>query len=261
MVTCKTPGEGKRHSRGQREQPLRRRHHGRSRRSSKSGTRSTRESSRTNGRLVEEVYRIGGLYDAELRRVVGHLTTPCRLLRRHSASALEALIRWYRTGEDADREAFDIAWVSNRDTVVDTMNGFIEVYMDARGMKGAWEGVVYYVNHEKTAKDSASGRPRPMVRGSATGRRPISQTDGARSLGPRHRGRVRDRRLWPSDAHRREPAERPAHPRRVRQQERVAHERDRRLRPVDAGELPPGVLMGRRRARTRERSGAPLPAS
>jgi dipeptidyl-peptidase-3 len=32
------------------------------------------------------------------------------------------------------------------------MNGFIEVYMDARGMKGAWEGIVYYANHEKTAK-------------------------------------------------------------------------------------------------------------
>ena len=49
-------------------------------------------------------------------------------------------------------QAFDIAWVQNRDSAVDTMNGFIEVYMDARGIKGAWEGVVYYVNHEKTEK-------------------------------------------------------------------------------------------------------------
>jgi dipeptidyl-peptidase-3 len=32
------------------------------------------------------------------------------------------------------------------------MNGFIEVYMDARGAKGAWEGVVYYENQEKTEK-------------------------------------------------------------------------------------------------------------
>ena len=58
----------------------------------------------------------------------------------------------YETGVDTDREAFDIAWVQNRDSAVDTMNGFIEVYMDARGMKGAWEGVVYYANHEKTEK-------------------------------------------------------------------------------------------------------------
>jgi dipeptidyl-peptidase-3 len=68
------------------------------------------------------------------------------------AKALSALIRWYETGEEADREAFDIAWVRNLDSVVDTMNGFIEVYMDARGIKGAWEGVVYYVNHDKTEK-------------------------------------------------------------------------------------------------------------
>ena len=59
---------------------------------------------------------------------------------------------FYETGADSDREAFDIAWVQNRDTAVDTMNGFIEVYMDARGMKGAWEGLVYYANHERTEK-------------------------------------------------------------------------------------------------------------
>ena len=47
--------------------------------------------------------------------------------------------------------AYDIAWVRDRDAPVDTMNGFIEVYMDARGMKGAWEALVYYVNPERTA--------------------------------------------------------------------------------------------------------------
>ena len=67
-------------------------------------------------------------------------------------AALEALIRVYETGEDSDREAFDIAWVRNHETTVDTMNGFIEVYMDSRGVKGAWEGVVYYSNAEKTGK-------------------------------------------------------------------------------------------------------------
>ena len=34
---------------------------------------------------------------------------------------------------------------------VDTINGFTEVYLDARGMKGAWEALVYYVNRTKTA--------------------------------------------------------------------------------------------------------------
>ena len=74
------------------------------------------------------------------------------------AKALTALVTWYETGLDSDRQAFDIAWVQNRDSDVDTMNGFIEVYMDARGMKGAWEGVVYYANHEKTDEDPGAGR-------------------------------------------------------------------------------------------------------
>ena len=30
------------------------------------------------------------------------------------------------------------------------MNGFIEVYLDPRGIKGAWEGLVFYVNPQKT---------------------------------------------------------------------------------------------------------------
>lgn len=104
------------------------------------------------GRLVEEVYRVGGRYDAELRRVVAHLGDAAGVAPPNLAGALRALIKWYETGEDADREAFDIAWVQNREAGIDTMNGFIEVYMDARGIKGSWQGMVYYANHERTDK-------------------------------------------------------------------------------------------------------------
>jgi dipeptidyl-peptidase-3 len=104
------------------------------------------------GTVVEQVYRVGGLYDAEIRRIVRHLEDALPYAPASLARALGALIRWYETGEDADREAFDVAWVENRDSNVDTMNGFIEVYMDARGIKGAWQAMVYYVNQEKTEK-------------------------------------------------------------------------------------------------------------
>jgi dipeptidyl-peptidase-3 len=107
---------------------------------------------KADGAVVEQVYRLGGMYDAELREVVRHLADALPYAPPSLAGALRALIRWYETGEEADREAFDIAWVQNLDSVVDTMNGFIEVYMDARGIKGSWEGVVYYTHHEKTEK-------------------------------------------------------------------------------------------------------------
>ena len=67
------------------------------------------------------------------------------------AKALRALIQWYRTGEERDRRAYDIAWVADKSSPVDTINGFTEVYLDARGIKGAWEALVYYVNTTKTA--------------------------------------------------------------------------------------------------------------
>jgi dipeptidyl-peptidase-3 len=46
--------------------------------------------------------------------------------------------------------AYDIAWVEDKDSPIDTINGFVENYLDARGVKGAWEALVFYVNHEKT---------------------------------------------------------------------------------------------------------------
>jgi dipeptidyl-peptidase-3 len=49
-----------------------------------------------------------------------------------------------------DQRAYDIAWVEDQNSTVDTINGFTEVYMDARGAKGAWEALVFYVNPEKT---------------------------------------------------------------------------------------------------------------
>jgi dipeptidyl-peptidase-3 len=100
--------------------------------------------------LIEEVYRVGGRYDREIHRIVGHLRDAIPFATPSMAEALAALIRFYETGEDIDRVAYDIAWVRDQDSPVDTINGFIEVYMDPRGVKGAWEGIVSYVNEAKT---------------------------------------------------------------------------------------------------------------
>jgi dipeptidyl-peptidase-3 len=102
------------------------------------------------GRIVEEVYRVGGLYDKEIREIVRHLEAAIPFATETMAAALRALIEFYRTGEDEDRVAYDIAWVQDKASPVDTINGFVEVYMDARGHKGAWEALVFYVNREKT---------------------------------------------------------------------------------------------------------------
>jgi dipeptidyl-peptidase-3 len=106
-------------------------------------------------RLVEEVYRVGGRYDREIRRIIRHLEDAIPYATASMIETLQALIRFYETGEESDRVAYDIAWVRDQESTVDTINGFVEVYLDARGTKGAWEGIVYYVHPEKTRKIQA----------------------------------------------------------------------------------------------------------
>ncbi|MBA3949311.1 MAG: peptidase M49 [Acidobacteria bacterium] len=103
------------------------------------------------GFLEEQVYREDGLYGSAIGRITRHLEDAMPHATPAMRRALEALVRFYRTGDEADRVAYDIAWVEDKDSPVDTINGFVEVYMDARGVKGAWEALVYYVNPEKTA--------------------------------------------------------------------------------------------------------------
>ena len=103
-----------------------------------------------NGTLVEEVYRVGGRYDAQIRAIVGHLEAAQPFATPTMREALVKLVQFYRTGDAADRRAYDIAWVNDKNSPVDTINGFIEVYLDARAVKGSWEALVYYVNRQKT---------------------------------------------------------------------------------------------------------------
>src|SRR5688572_20988287 len=77
------------------------------------------------GTLAEEVYRVGGKYDREIREIVAHLEAAIPYATAAMAKALQALVNFYRTGEDADRIAYDIAWVHDKDSPVDTINGFI----------------------------------------------------------------------------------------------------------------------------------------
>jgi dipeptidyl-peptidase III len=106
---------------------------------------------KANGALNEEVYRIGGRYGHQIAAIADHLKAAIPYTTEPMGKALQALITFYETGETSDREAYDIAWVQDKASPVDTINGFIEVYLDARGIKGAWEGLVFYVNREKTS--------------------------------------------------------------------------------------------------------------
>src|ERR1700687_5252308 len=82
------------------------------------------------GKLVEEVYRVGGRYSARISAIIEHLEAAIPYATEPMAIALRALITFYRSGETKDREGYDIAWVRDEASPVDTINGFIEVYLD-----------------------------------------------------------------------------------------------------------------------------------
>jgi dipeptidyl-peptidase-3 len=112
---------------------------------------------RGDGTLAEEVYRCGdgagippGRYALELARVNEHLRAALAYAPPPTQKALRHLIRYHETGDLADWRAFNIAWVQDKDSAVDFILGFVEVYLDARGIKGAWEAVVSFRDEHKT---------------------------------------------------------------------------------------------------------------
>ncbi len=105
------------------------------------------------GKLVEEVYRSGapalkvppGHYAAELSRAIRYLRNALPYASATQRKALERLIRYYQTGSPKDWREFNIAWLADN-SGVDFTNGFIEVYKDVRGLKGAAQAYVTVVD-------------------------------------------------------------------------------------------------------------------
>ncbi|MDZ7337254.1 MAG: dipeptidyl peptidase 3 [candidate division KSB1 bacterium] len=109
------------------------------------------------GRLVEEVYRIGtdgippGRYASQLAAVVENLERAAAVAEGAQQQALRHLISYYRTGDLRQFHNFYLIWVRDN-PLVDTINGFVETYLDPRSVKGAWEGIVFFVDEKTTAR-------------------------------------------------------------------------------------------------------------
>lgn len=101
------------------------------------------------GRLIEQVYRAGtsdgsvppGLYAEYLTKAIGFLEQAKPYAEPGQAAVIDALVRYYRTGDPKDWVRVGELWVQNKVTV-DFSNGFVEVYRDPRGAKGAMQGFV-----------------------------------------------------------------------------------------------------------------------
>lgn len=101
------------------------------------------------GRIVEEPYRIGGLYDAALRRIVDNLEKASQYADSPEQQAvIRKLIDYYHTGDLRKFDEYSIMWVEDTTPRVDFINGFIESYGDPLGMTGSWESIVNFKDLE-----------------------------------------------------------------------------------------------------------------
>ncbi len=98
---------------------------------------------KVNGKITEQVYRTTapGLYSVYLGKANEALTKARAYAEPDQAKVIADLIRYYQTGEYKDWLQFDTDWVANNPPV-DFMNGFIEVYRDARGAKASSQSFV-----------------------------------------------------------------------------------------------------------------------
>ena len=55
---------------------------------------------------------------------------------------MSKLIEFYETGDLKKFDEYNKLWIKDTESRVDVVNGFIEVYNDAVGMRGAFESVV-----------------------------------------------------------------------------------------------------------------------
>jgi dipeptidyl-peptidase III len=107
------------------------------------------------GKLVEDVYRTGtpdgtvppGRYARELGLAIRNLQQALHYSTPQQTKVINDLIRYYQTGERADWIRCGIDWVQDKSNP-DFSNGFVEVYKDPRGMKGAIQGFVSIVDEK-----------------------------------------------------------------------------------------------------------------
>ena len=96
------------------------------------------------GKLVERVWKVGGMYSEALEQIVFWLEKAATVANDTQRATIEALIKYYRSGDLKDFDAYNVLWVKDTASNVDFVNGFIENYGDPLGRKASWESVVNF---------------------------------------------------------------------------------------------------------------------
>ena len=106
-----------------------------------------RRVTKENGKVVEQTYKMGGLYSPAIERIVANLNQAAMYAENDKQRrVIKSLIKYYMTGDLKDFDDYSILWVDDTDSRVDFINGFIESYDDPLGMTANWESIVNFKN-------------------------------------------------------------------------------------------------------------------
>lgn len=106
-----------------------------------------------NGVVAEEVYKLGGLYSQAIEQVVYWLKKAAGVAENsHQKAVIEALVKYYETGDLSIWDEYNVLWVQDLDSHIDFVNGFIENYGDPMGLKATWESVVNFKDIKATQR-------------------------------------------------------------------------------------------------------------
>jgi dipeptidyl-peptidase-3 len=104
------------------------------------------------GRIAEEVWKVGGLYSEAIEKIVYWLEKAASVAETDGQkNVIETLIKFYQTGDLKSFDDYSILWAADTSRV-DFINGFIETYGDPLGYKGTWEAMVNFKNLEATKR-------------------------------------------------------------------------------------------------------------
>jgi len=106
-----------------------------------------------NGQVVEKVWKSGGMYGPAIDQITNWLEKASTVAENAKQKKhIDLLVKYYKSGDLKDFDDYSVAWVEDTESTVDFINGFIEVYLDAIGIKGSFESVVSIKDYETSKR-------------------------------------------------------------------------------------------------------------